>query len=69
MTYEVLHYLATHGLTTPAGFIHLPALPEQAARRDPQIPSMGLETMVKGVRAALAVLYANVTANSVRQAA
>jgi pyroglutamyl-peptidase len=53
VTYEVLHYLATHNLSAPAGFIHLPALPEQAARRDPLIPSMGLETMVKGVRAAI----------------
>jgi pyroglutamyl-peptidase len=67
VTYEVQHYLATHGFATPAGFIHLPALPEQAARRDPQIPSMGLETMVKGVRAALAVLQATVMANAVHQ--
>ena len=36
---------------TRAGFIHVPWLPEQAARHHGQ-PSMALETMVAGVRAA-----------------
>lgn len=56
VTYAVLHYLGTKGLGIPAGFIHLPSLPEQAAKRDPLIPSMALETMVKGVRAAIGAL-------------
>jgi len=29
VTYELLHYLTTHQLDIPAGFVHLPALPEQ----------------------------------------
>ena len=69
VTYEVQHHLATHGLTTPAGFIHLPVLPEQAAQREPLMPSMSLETMVKGVRAALAVLTVSVQASAMKQTA
>jgi pyroglutamyl-peptidase len=58
VTYAVLDYLTVLNLPTPAGFIHLPSLPEQAARRDPLIPSMALETMVKGVRAAIGAIRA-----------
>ena len=53
VTYAVLHFLAANNLRTPAGFIHLPALPEQVLDKIPQAPSMGLETMARGVRAAL----------------
>jgi pyroglutamyl-peptidase len=56
VTYEILHDLAMRRLATPAGFIHLPALPEQAVSREPLMPSMGLETMVRGVRAALGAI-------------
>ncbi|MFO7578677.1 MAG: hypothetical protein R6W74_00500 [Nitrosomonas halophila] len=52
--YGTLHHLATHGLTTRAGFIHVPGLPEQAASRSKGEPTMGVETQVKGVQAALA---------------
>ncbi len=58
VTYEVLHYLATNRLAIPAGFIHLPALPEQVLDKVPPASSMGLETMVKGVRAALGAVVA-----------
>jgi pyroglutamyl-peptidase len=54
--YVMLHYLAEHRLNIPAGFVHLPALPEQVALRDALIPSMGLETMILGVRAAIAAI-------------
>lgn len=56
VTYSLLHDLARRGLHTPAGFVHLPALPEQASTRDPLTPSMGLETMLKGVRAAIGAI-------------
>ncbi|MBI5880146.1 MAG: pyroglutamyl-peptidase I [Chloroflexi bacterium] len=65
VTYEVLHYLATNLMAIPAGFIHLPALPEQVLDRVPPAPSMGLETMVKGVRAALGAV---ITAYEARRA-
>jgi pyroglutamyl-peptidase len=49
-------YALMHGLrdqpSVRAGFMHLPLLPEQAARAPGQ-PSLPLEVMVRGVRAAL----------------
>lgn len=36
-----------------SGFVHLPLLPVQAARRPGQLPSMGLQLMTDGVRLAL----------------
>ena len=37
----------------PAGFVHLPSLPEEAARKRPPQPSMTLATMIEGVVLAL----------------
>jgi pyroglutamyl-peptidase len=52
--YEMLHYLAVNRLEVPTGFIHLPALPEQAAAKEGgKIPSMSLETVQKGISAAV----------------
>ena len=51
MMYSVLHHLAQQGLDTPAGFIHIPALPEQAV--DSGSPSMSLDAMERGVMAGL----------------
>ncbi len=53
VTYALLHHLAQNKLKIPAGFIHLPALPEQVIDRDPIVPSMGLDTMLIGIRAAI----------------
>jgi len=44
------------GKKTRGGFMHLPCLPEQAARKP--APSMALETMVGGVRLALELAMA-----------
>jgi pyroglutamyl-peptidase len=57
VTYVLLHHLASQQICIPAGFIHLPALPEQAARQSPAIPSMGLETMVTGIEMAIRVIH------------
>jgi pyroglutamyl-peptidase len=58
--YVLLDHLDRVGLNLPAGFIHLPALPEQAASFGVDgkgtFPSMSLDTMVTGIRSALAVL-------------
>ncbi len=56
VTYEVLHYLHQNQLNIPAGFIHLPLLPQQAVLQTPFLPSMSLETMCEGVLAATTVL-------------
>jgi pyroglutamyl-peptidase len=53
VTYELLHYLATERLNIPAGFVHVPLLPEQAAQRTQLLPSMSLATMCVGVTAVI----------------
>ena len=58
VTYELLHYLTTYQLDIPAGFVHLPALPEQVTNAYPPIPSMALETMVRGICAVIGALQA-----------
>jgi pyroglutamyl-peptidase len=52
--FALAHLVATRHRETRAGFVHVPWLPEQAARHVGQ-PSMALETMVDGVRAAIEV--------------
>jgi pyroglutamyl-peptidase len=54
LMYGTLHQLAGLGLRIPAGFVHVPGLPEQMAPRSKGEPSLGLETQVRGIRAALA---------------
>ncbi|NMD31815.1 MAG: pyroglutamyl-peptidase I [Chloroflexi bacterium] len=54
--YTLLHHLAQTRQTIPAGFIHLPSLPQQAVLRGKPMPTLGLETILAGLRAALAVL-------------
>jgi|tagenome__1003787_1003787.scaffolds.fasta_scaffold20781443_2 pyroglutamyl-peptidase len=41
------------GNGTPSGFVHVPSLPDEAARKHPPAPSMTLETMLDGVRIVL----------------
>lgn len=55
--YGVLHHLAQTNKTTPAGWIHLPHLPEVAAM-DANLgaPSMSVETAAAGLRLALSAL-------------
>ena len=52
--YAVLHHLDQTGRR--AGCIHLPMLPEQAAAQSRPTPSMALETMSRGVQAALSAI-------------
>lgn len=54
--YTILHDVDTKNLDIPAGFIHLPSLPEQVADEQPMKPSMSLETLVKGIDAVIEVL-------------
>jgi pyroglutamyl-peptidase len=59
--YTLLHHLAVNNLAIPAGFIHMPALPEQGAERiassKSQIPTMSLDTMIAGVSAAVRAIH------------
>jgi pyroglutamyl-peptidase len=54
--YTLLHHVAVNKLPIKAGFIHVPALPEQVIGERSNVPSMGLETMLTGVRAAINVI-------------
>ncbi|MBN2387269.1 MAG: pyroglutamyl-peptidase I [Anaerolineales bacterium] len=56
VTYVLLHHLETQRIRIPAGFIHLPRLPEQVARQNDRAPSMSLETMVQAVTIAIGVI-------------
>lgn len=60
--YALLHHLASPPAPVPAGFIHLPALPEEEAARDRPGPSMHLTLAVRGVRVGLEVLAADLGA-------
>jgi len=51
--YGLMDGIARHGLTgTRGGFIHIPYLPEQAARH-PGAPSLALDTLIAGLRVAV----------------
>lgn len=50
--YGLMHYIAEKKAPIRGGFIHIPFLPEQAARQAGK-PSMALETIVKGLQAAM----------------
>ena len=65
--YTLLHHIAVNGLSIRAGFIHVPSLPEQVIDRPG--PSMGLETMTTGVRAALNCLAKGVSVRDVNDPA
>lgn len=51
--FELQHQLA--GQAVPSGFIHVPALPEQAARSQPTVASMSLAAQVDAIRLAIAI--------------
>lgn len=57
LMYGVLHYLAARGNPTRAGFIHVPFSEEQAVGKA-AVPAMSIETMAKGVAAAIAAAHA-----------
>ncbi len=55
--FMLAHLIATRHPQVRGGFIHLPMLPEQAAAWD-GMPSLALDTMITGVRAAVAATVA-----------
>lgn len=62
LMYGVLHHIATHQLPIRAGWIHLPALPEVAAKEENlDMPSMSVETSAEGVRVAIEAALKNPT--------
>ena len=49
--YEIRHHLESKGSDTPAGFIHVPSLPEQVMEK--KGPSMSLQLIAKGLETAI----------------
>lgn len=59
--YGLMHTLAQRGLSgVRGGFIHIPYLPEQAARH-PGAPSLALDTLIAGLRVAVATTLSTET--------
>ncbi len=56
--YTLMHELSRRGARIPAGFIHIPQLPEQVAGAEAATASMALDTAVRGLAAALSALRA-----------
>ena len=56
LMYGVLHYLAASGSRARAGFIHVPYSEQQALEKH-DVPAMAVETMVKGITAAIAAAH------------
>ncbi len=54
--YLLMHQVASQNTKTQAGFIHLPALPEQAASSEKPIPSMSLDQIVTAATLLIAQL-------------
>jgi pyroglutamyl-peptidase len=54
--FELQHQLA--GREVKSGFIHIPALPEQAARSLPTVASMSLAAQVEAIKLAIAIALA-----------
>ncbi len=54
--FRSLHHAATQGLDVPIGFLHLPRLPKQAEKLEREIPTLPLETIVRGVESAINVI-------------
>ena len=59
--YTLLNFLSQRGLDVPAGFIHLPRLPDQAASQKKPGPSMSLETSLCGIKAVAEMLRETAT--------
>jgi pyroglutamyl-peptidase len=52
LMYGVLHYIASQGLATRAGFVHVPYADHQV-RGDAAVPSMAVAAMARGLEAAI----------------
>jgi pyroglutamyl-peptidase len=58
LMYGLLHYLKHYKPAVVGGFIHVPCLPEQAAKMTEATPSMSLSDITKGLEAATRAVVA-----------
>jgi pyroglutamyl-peptidase len=55
--YVMMHEIEQKNLPTRAGFIHLPALPEQAAKADNALPSLSMEIVIRATHILISQLH------------
>lgn len=60
LMFTLLDHFAVRGMQTPAGFMHLPSLPEQTVDKNPPAPSMALETSIRAVSIAIEVITSRI---------
>ena len=56
LMYGLLYHISREFPGMGGGFIHVPCIPEQAARMDKPVPSLPLPEIVRGLEAALSAL-------------
>jgi pyrrolidone-carboxylate peptidase len=56
-----MHQIGFNKWGIPAGFIHLPTLPESAATNKKPIPSMSLDLMLKAAKIMIPCLFEETT--------
>jgi pyroglutamyl-peptidase len=57
--YSLMHEIASQDLSTQAGFVHLPDLPEQAAQSSTPIASISLEVLIQAAHILVTQLAAS----------
>lgn len=59
LMYGVLHLLTTRYPKVRGGFMHVPFIPEQVARREMPAPSLPVEDIARGIEAAIRAITEN----------
>lgn len=57
LMYSVLHALKTEFPNSIGGFMHVPFIPEQAANKGANVPSMNLNDIVSAIEAAVVAIF------------
>lgn len=69
LMYSVLHALKTEFPSAIGGFMHVPFIPEQAANKGANVPSMNLNDIVCAIEAAVGAIYEALFAKIIRDRA
>ena len=65
LMYGTLNYISKHNLNIKAGMMHVPYTPDMIAGKDPFMPSMSLDTMIKAVKNAAVTAIENPEDNAI----
>lgn len=65
LMYGTLNYISKHNLNIKAGMMHVPYTPDMIAGKDPFMPSMSLDTMIKAVKNAAITAIENPEDNAI----